>query len=75
MGSINIVKTPPKIWRPKQRNLYKPLGYTIDINRGFFGLSQYSNTILNPDLSRKNRTINDPIIFREDKHRSEIKKV
>ena len=34
IGYINIIKITPKIWRSKQCNLYKPLGYTNYINEG-----------------------------------------
>ena len=36
IGLINIIQIPPKIWIPKQRNLYKPLDYTNDINEVVF---------------------------------------
>ena len=39
IGSINIIDINPKIFIPKQSNIYKPLDYTNDVNELVFGFS------------------------------------
>ena len=74
-ADIFVIEVPPKVWRPKMLNKYKPIEYSDDIDDGVFDFETYGRAVFRPKTRWTPGDSRDDIIeFIAEKHSEELTK-